>query len=219
MTKKTTKKKSAKKKTAKKKVARKKRSTKSAVSDDLARGEGKVLPEITEKPGAPIGNQFWKARSKHGRDKIFGSPEILWEACLEYFEWVETNPLSAAELVKYQGQATLSYVPKMRAMTVEGLCLFLDIEYQTWRLYAGREDFIQVVTRAETVIKTQKFAGAAAEMLNPNIIARDLGLKDAHDHELGNKDGKPFEHKINHAGGIQFDRIKEKVDAAVNGDK
>lgn len=27
--------------------------------------------------GAPKGNQFWKLRSKHGRDKLFSSPEIL----------------------------------------------------------------------------------------------------------------------------------------------
>ena len=27
--------------------------------------------------GAPKGNQFWKARSKHGRDKIFASRAAL----------------------------------------------------------------------------------------------------------------------------------------------
>ena len=30
--------------------------------------------------------------------------------------------------------------------------------------------------RAESVIRSQKFAGAAADLLNANIIARDLGL-------------------------------------------
>ena len=39
--------------------------------------------------GAPKNNQFWKLRSKHGRDKIFKTPKILWEAACDYFEWCE----------------------------------------------------------------------------------------------------------------------------------
>jgi hypothetical protein len=33
------------------------------------------------------------------------------------------------------------------------------------------------------VIYEQKFTGAAADLLNPNIIARDLGLADKQDHQ------------------------------------
>lgn len=127
---------------------------------------------------APKGNQFWKARSKHGRDKIFAGADVLWEACQEYFQWVEDNPLMAAEVVKYQGEAKLTEVPKMRAMTIGGLCIFLDISQVTWFEYAKNDDFSNVITQVEEIIRTQKFAGAAAELLNPNIIARDLGLAD-----------------------------------------
>lgn len=127
---------------------------------------------------APKGNQFWKARSKHGRDKIFSSPDILWEACTEYFEWVDKHPLMAAELVKFQGRYRTAKVAKMRAMTLTGLFIFLDIDKKTWALYKDREDFIPVITRVEEIIITQKFEGAAAELLNANIIARDLGLAD-----------------------------------------
>lgn len=127
---------------------------------------------------APAGNQFWKARTKHGRDRLFESPEKLWDACCEYFQWVEENPLYESETVKFQGEASLVDVPKMRAMTKAGLCLFLDIDESTWDLYCKREDFIGVTTRAERVIYSQKFAGAAADLLNANIIARDLGLSD-----------------------------------------
>lgn len=42
---------------------------------------------------APKGNRFWEARSSHGRNPKFESPEALWAACCEYFEWVEANPL------------------------------------------------------------------------------------------------------------------------------
>ena len=43
--------------------------------------------------GAPTGNEFWKLRSKHGRDKLFQSPELLWDAAEEYFQWSVDNPL------------------------------------------------------------------------------------------------------------------------------
>lgn len=45
---------------------------------------------------APKGNRFWEARSSHGRNPKFESPEALWAACCEYFEWVEANPLPEA---------------------------------------------------------------------------------------------------------------------------
>jgi hypothetical protein len=136
----------------------------------------------------PKGNQFWKARSSHGRDPIFKEPKDLWEACVEYFEWVEENPLWENKATQYQGVQVDLPVAKMRAMTIAGLCLFLDICEKTWSNYRNREDFLQVVTRAERVIYTQKFSGAAAELLNPNIIARDLGLSDKN--ELTGKDGQ-----------------------------
>ena len=127
---------------------------------------------------APLGNQFWKARTKHGRKRLFESADTLWDACCEYFQWVEDNPLYESETVKFQGQATLIEVPKMRAMTIAGLCLFLDINRGTWNEWRNQDDYSEVITRAEEVIYSQKFAGAAADLLNANIIARDLGLTD-----------------------------------------
>lgn len=127
---------------------------------------------------APKGNQFWKARTKHGRDKIFASDELLWEACCEYFQWVEDNPLWENKVAQYQGEVIDMPVAKMRAMTISGLCLFLDITRETWGQWRKDKDFSDVVTRAEEVIYSQKFAGAAADLLNANIIARDLGLAD-----------------------------------------
>lgn len=131
---------------------------------------------------APKGNQFWKQRSTHGRKPIFASPEELREACEEYFDWVEANPLKAAELVKFQGEAKVVELPKMRAMTIGGLCIFLDISTDAWENYCKRDGFIGVTREVDEIIRNQKFTGAAAEMLNPNIIARDLGLADKKDH-------------------------------------
>lgn len=127
---------------------------------------------------APLGNKFWKARSKHGRDRLFESADALWEACCEYFEWVEANPLYEMKAFAYQGVVVQEPVAKMRAMTIGGLCIFLDIDEVTWRRWREVEDFCTVVSRAEQIIYQQKFTGAAADLLNPNIIARDLGLAD-----------------------------------------
>ncbi|EKO0251738.1 DNA-packaging protein [Citrobacter portucalensis] len=125
---------------------------------------------------APKGNRFWEARSSHGRNPKFESGDQLWSACCEYFQWVEDNPLWEMKPFAYQGEVTQEPVAKMRAMTLTGLCLFLDISDDTWRNYRSNEDLLGVVSRAEKVIYDQKFSGAAADLLNANIIARDLGL-------------------------------------------
>ena len=41
---------------------------------------------------APKGNQFWKLHSKHGRDTLFSTPDLMWEAACEYFQWCDDNP-------------------------------------------------------------------------------------------------------------------------------
>ncbi|MCK5316875.1 MAG: hypothetical protein KAJ55_03120, partial [Anaerolineales bacterium] len=80
-------------------------------------------------------------------------------------------------------------------------CIFLDICDNTWGNYRENKDFLQVVTRAEKVIRDQKFVGAAADMLNPNIIARDLGLRDMTD--------------IKHSGGVSFADGLKKIGETV----
>jgi hypothetical protein len=143
---------------------------------------------------APLGNQFWKVRSSHGRTPIFATPDILWEACEQYFQWVEENPLWESKPFAYQGAVTVGHMPKMRAMTISGLCIFLDIARKSWDEYRARQDYLPVVTRVEEIIRTQKFEGASADLLNPNIIARDLGLADKS--ELSGPEGGPVQHRF-----------------------
>lgn len=128
-------------------------------------------------------------RSKHGRDKLFASGELLWEACCEYFEWVEKNPLWEAKAFAFQGAVTIESLPKMRAMTIDGICLFLDIDRRTWLAWRDDQGLSPVVMKADQVIREQKFSGAAADLLNPNIIARDLGLVDRAASEITGANG------------------------------
>lgn len=131
---------------------------------------------------APKGNRFWELRSSHGSKPIFPTADALWAACCEYFKFIEDNPLQEQVAFGYKGGVTKTDMPKMRAMTIQGLCLFLDISEQTWYDYKDRDGFLEVTTRVGNVIRTQKFEGAAAGLLNPNIIARDLALRDGVDH-------------------------------------
>jgi hypothetical protein len=142
------------------------------------------------------GNKFWLARSSHGRNPIFSNPEQLRNACYEYFEWVEENPLLEEKIFHSQGMITKDTVTKMRAMTVSGLCLFLDICENTWANYKKQPDFLSITLEVEKVIYNQKFTGAAADLLNSNIIARELGLADKQQNEHTGVDGKPIAHSV-----------------------
>lgn len=135
---------------------------------------------------APKGNQFWRIRAKHGRDKIFSTPAQLWDAACEYFDWCDTNPLIE---VDYRGSnpPVKVKIPKMRPYTIEGLVLFLGVN----RTYINdfedgikanpqkdSKDFSEVLTRIRDIIYRQKFEGAASGFLNPQVIMRDLGLRE-----------------------------------------
>ena len=130
------------------------------------------------KLAAPSGNKFWLQRSSHGRKPIFATPDDMWDAACEYFEWVEANPLKETKAFHFQGTVVMDEVPKMRAMTMMGLCFYLDIGTSTFHDYKQNEDFSEVIAKIEQVIFTQKFEGAAADLLNANIISRELGLAD-----------------------------------------
>jgi len=133
---------------------------------------------------ATKGNQFWKARAKHGRDKIFKTPELMLEAAFDYFGWCEENPLTKA--IIYQGEVSTNPEKLMRAMTIKGLCIYWGVNSFYLNDFIGNlnleskidKDFSQVINTIKEIIETQKFEGASAGLLNPNIIARDLGLAD-----------------------------------------
>ena len=125
------------------------------------------------------GNQLWKLRSKHGRDKLFATPELLWEAAVEYFNWCDENPVVKQDFVGKDGDQVERKLG--RPYTQSGLCVYLDCSEQMFRDASKRDDFFEVCTRISQIIKTQKFDGAAVGIFNANIIARDLGLKDQTD--------------------------------------
>lgn len=136
---------------------------------------------------APEGNQFWKLRSKHGRDKIFETPEIMLEACYEYFEYQSKQTWNK---IDYRGKDVQEVlIPTSSPFTLTGLCIFLGVNtvYFTQFEKTCSKDFSKVITHVRDVIYKQKFEGATVGTYNANIIARDLGLVDKKELEIDSK--------------------------------
>lgn len=130
---------------------------------------------------APKNNQFWKNRSTHGREMLFASPELLWAAATEYFNWCDSHPWYNVEGIKSGDMAgTLMKVPTAIPYTITGFQLYVHASESFWRDFkaANHEDFSSVIGEIEQTIYSQKFTGASVGAFNANIIARDLGLAD-----------------------------------------
>jgi len=157
--------------------------------------------------GAPKGNQFWKLRSKHGRDKLFATSKLLWDAACEYFQWCDENPWLKSEQGKKPPKPfklendeiiiipDVVQIPTSRPYTMTGLCLYLGCNVQYFNQFKksldkNENDFSVVITRIEEIVYTQKFEGAAVGAFNANIISRDLGLIEKTDNKNTNLNSK-----------------------------
>lgn len=140
---------------------------------------------------APKGNQFWKQRSKHGRDKLFTDASLLWESACEYFEWCDKNPwISEKTKFKPISGEEIEKTPTARPYSMSGLCIYLGCGQGYFYEFKKNcsKDLSDIITRIEEVIETQQFEGATVGAFNANIIARKLGLADKK--ELTGKDGE-----------------------------
>jgi len=151
------------------------------VEEDGDDGEPKTaiqrMREFMHEQSSDI-TRFWDARSSYGDAPFFALPDQLWEASREYFAWCEEHPLWEAKVVSYKGDASIVPLKKMRAMTMTSLLNFLDISADTWEGLRKKPEFLPTVTRVESVIHDQKLQGGLADLLNANVVVRDLKLKD-----------------------------------------
>lgn len=136
------------------------------------------------------GNQFWRLRTKHGRDKLFSDAETLWrEACL-YFDWCDRHPLKKAELVKYKGAYEEAGVTLARAYTMDGLTRYLGVSGSYFRTAKSRlrekierggaavseTRLLETIELIEQTVRTQQIEGAAAGIFSAGLVARLNGL-------------------------------------------
>jgi len=127
---------------------------------------------------APKGNQFWMLRSKHGRDKLFATPEALWEAACEYFQWCDENPWTTRKAIQRtmpvrrkkgkrtetvnEQQTQQEVSPTQRPYSLTGLCIYLGTSSRWWSSFRSEcmkkndEDFLHVIARVEETIETHR---------------------------------------------------------------
>ena len=127
---------------------------------------------------APKNNQYWKQRSKHGRDKIIKSAQFLADASDEYFQWCLDNPIIE---IDYRGKDLVRIeLPHPRVFKKQEFARFCGLS--EWRLITDlmkdSKDFSQVITRIGEIIADQKYTYAVVGMFNATIVSRDLGLAD-----------------------------------------
>lgn len=119
------------------------------------------------------------------------TPDELLRKAQEYFDTYERLPLRE---YKVFGTGLEAKIPKLRAMTIKSFLVFACLSTSTWDDYRKDKRYSEVTKVIETIIWQQKFEGAAADLLNQNIIARDLGLIDKS--ALTDEEGKVI--KINY---------------------
>lgn len=131
----------------------------------------------------PKGNQFWKLRSKHGRDKLFGSPELLWESACEYFQWCDENPILSIKSTTSTNGSSSEEKELQRPYTKQGLYFYIGCSEDWLRNFkkVANHDFLRVIEAIEQTIENQQVAHAMVGVFNSNLVARLNGIKEQTD--------------------------------------
>lgn len=150
---------------------------------------------------APKGHPLWGNPLKPKKY----TPEQFWEGACEYFQWCEDNPIMVIEQSKMPQRLDASLaktlkpsqikgfmkqtieLPHPRAYSIEGLCIFLNIDMQTFYNYASNEEtyktYFETCTRIRNIIDNQHFTGGMAGTFNAGIVTRKLGLAEKTNNE------------------------------------
>jgi hypothetical protein len=144
---------------------------------------------------ASKGNKYYMNRGKNGREKKFSSPDKLLQKAYEYFEYCDKHPWKKSEAIKSGDKVgKIIKVPTQCPYTIEGMCVHIGINKDTFYGYEACEDFSDVITHVREVIEANQLEGAIVGAYNANIIARKLGLVEKTDLTTG---GKPVYSAIN----------------------
>lgn len=131
------------------------------------------------------------SRLRRGPESAFETPEELLAAACQYFDWATDNPLLTEKLFAFQGRVTSATERRARIFTFKALCVFLGIQNSTYLNYRKHPKLAPATEVIDDIIWTQKFEGAAADVFNPIIVSRDLGL--AEKNEVSGPGGGPIQ--------------------------
>lgn len=130
-----------------------------------------------------------------GKHKYIESPEKLLEYFKQYKQFEEDNKLHKREYVGKEGtpvDTPLHYPITMEAFET---WLFNNDIIQTLSDYISNknkayDDYSAILTHIRREIYAHNFRGASVQLLNPSLIARQLGIKDQQETINYNKDLK-----------------------------
>lgn len=116
---------------------------------------------------------------KMGRPRTYESPELLWAAACEYFEYVDSNQLERIEGIKSGDMAGMTMaIPVRRPYTKIGMQCYLGLNSSYLRDLKDDSDFSAVLELIDKVIETQQLESALAGLTNAMLTSRLLGLVD-----------------------------------------
>jgi hypothetical protein len=128
-----------------------------------------------------IGNKYWMLADpeKIGRPPMFKNPKDLLQKAIDYFEWIDENPITTKRTTVSDKGVFVNQDELQRPYTWHGLYAFLGV--CNLDHYKTKKEFSDVLTHIDNIMRSQKFEGASAGIFNANIIARDIGLKEQTD--------------------------------------
>jgi hypothetical protein len=138
------------------------------------------------------GNQLWKLRTKHGRDRLFSDAALLWDEACKYFDWCDRHPRSKAELVKYKGDYEEAGVPLGHMYSMHELTVYLGVSSSYFRTAkselrdkiekckntAAEAGLLEMIERIEGIIQADQISGAAVGVYATQLVSRLNGLSD-----------------------------------------
>src|SRR5690349_16146006 len=149
------------------------------------------IDRATNRPKFVAGNQLWKL-AKGGRRAIITDAAELWQKAVNYFEWCDANPQNKVELVKHQGDAEPYDVALGRPYSMDALTIYAGVSGAYFRSRKGELgdkadlnkattdelDLLDTIVLIESIVRTQRFEGAAVGIFKENLISRVDGYAD-----------------------------------------
>lgn len=147
------------------------------------------------------GNKIWQLAdpNKVGRPLNFETPIDLWNEVVNYFQWVDSNPIikqdfkgKDADKVDYELQ---------RPYTWQSLYVYLGVTNLDY--YKTKDEFLGILTHIGNIIYSCKYDGALVGIFNYSMVSRDLGLMERSDITSNGNEIKQPTTVINLGSGIK----------------
>ncbi len=111
--------------------------------------------------------------------KVVDSAEALWKHFMAYIAESDDSPLKEQKAFSTKSGLVYAEVNKLRPYSIDAFLNFMGMAKSTWVKMRREETetlMVETMELIESVVSDQMFQGAAAGLLNANIVSRRLGL-------------------------------------------